>query len=61
MFSFMTIFAQNISKLNFNVMNKTELINAIAEKANLTKAQAKAALDATNFLIYKTQTKRDRV
>jgi DNA-binding protein HU-beta len=28
-------------------MNKTELINAIAEKANLTKAQAKNALDAT--------------
>lgn len=28
-------------------MNKTELINAVAEKANLSKAQAKAALDAT--------------
>lgn len=28
-------------------MNKTELINAIAEKANLSKVQAKAALDAT--------------
>ena len=28
-------------------MNKAELINAIAEKANLTKADAKAALDAT--------------
>lgn len=27
-------------------MNKTELINAIAEKANLTKADAKNALDA---------------
>jgi len=27
-------------------MNKTELIQAIAEKANLNKAQAKAALDA---------------
>jgi DNA-binding protein HU-beta len=27
-------------------MNKTELINAIAEKANLTKVQAKAALEA---------------
>ena len=27
-------------------MNKTELINAIAEKANLSKAQAKNALDA---------------
>lgn len=29
------------------LMNKTELTSAIAEKANLTKAQAKAALDAT--------------
>ena len=28
-------------------MNKTELINAIAEKANLSKVQAKAALEAT--------------
>ncbi|MCC8071438.1 MAG: HU family DNA-binding protein [Bacteroidales bacterium] len=27
-------------------MNKTELINAIAEKAELSKADAKAALDA---------------
>jgi DNA-binding protein HU-beta len=27
-------------------MNKSELINAIAEKANLTKAQAKSALEA---------------
>lgn len=28
-------------------MNKTELVNAIAEKTNLTKADAKLALDAT--------------
>lgn len=28
-------------------MNKTELINAIAEKANLTKVDAQNALDAT--------------
>lgn len=28
-------------------MNKTELVNAIAEQANLTKVDAKAALDAT--------------
>jgi DNA-binding protein HU-beta len=27
-------------------MNKSELINAIAEKANLTKVQAKGALEA---------------
>lgn len=28
-------------------MNKTELVNAIAEKANLSKVQAKAALEAS--------------
>lgn len=28
-------------------MNKTELINAVAEKAGTTKVQAKAALEAT--------------
>lgn len=28
-------------------MNKTELVNAIAEKAGINKVQAKAALDAT--------------
>lgn len=28
-------------------MNKTELVNAIAEKAQLTKVDAKAALEAT--------------
>ena len=28
-------------------MNKTELVNAIAEQANISKLQAKAALDAT--------------
>lgn len=28
-------------------MNKTELVDAIAEKAGLTKVQAKAALEAT--------------
>ena len=28
-------------------MNKTELVQAIAEKANLTKVDSKAALDAT--------------
>ncbi|WP_277870238.1 HU family DNA-binding protein [Vibrio breoganii] len=29
------------------LMNKTQLIDAIAEKADLSKAQAKAALEAT--------------
>ncbi|EBW1331301.1 DNA-binding protein, partial [Salmonella enterica subsp. enterica serovar Enteritidis] len=28
-------------------MNKTELVDAIAESADLTKTQAKAALEAT--------------
>ncbi len=28
-------------------MNKTELVNAVAEKAQLTKAQAKAAVEAS--------------
>ena len=28
-------------------MNKTELINAVAEKTGMTKVQAKSALDAT--------------
>ena len=32
-------------------MNKTELTYAIAEKGNLTKAQAKAALEATLMTI----------
>lgn len=43
-----TIFANsyyNSFKL-YRIMNKTELISAIAEKANLSKVDAKAALDA---------------
>jgi DNA-binding protein HU-beta len=32
---------------NTNTMNKTELVNAIAQNAGLTKADAKKALDAT--------------
>ena len=49
---FLTIFtnfvAQNIiiNPYKLKKMNKSELINAIAEKANLTKAQAKDALEA---------------
>ena len=42
-------------------MNKTELINAIAEKANLTKAQAKAALDATLNSVSEALLKDDKV
>ena len=42
-------------------MNKTELINAVAEKANLSKAQAKAALDATLNTISEALLKEDKV
>ncbi len=42
-------------------MNKTELINAIAEKANLTKVQAKAALDATVSTISEQLAKGDKI
>lgn len=42
-------------------MNKSELINAIAEQANLTKAQAKAALDATVAAITNAVAEGDKV
>lgn len=42
-------------------MNKTELINAIAEKANLTKADAKAALDAATAAIAEALAANDKV
>lgn len=42
-------------------MNKTELINAIAEKANLTKDDAKAALDATVAAISEALAANDKV
>ena len=42
-------------------MNKAELINAIAEKANLTKADAKNALDATIAAISEAVAKNDKV
>lgn len=42
-------------------MNKTELINAIAEKADLTKAQAKAALEATINTVCEQLAKGDKV
>lgn len=42
-------------------MNKTELINAVAEKANLSKSQAKAALDATLNTICEALLKEDKV
>lgn len=42
-------------------MNKTEFINAIAEKANLSKVQAKAALDATINTISEQLANGDKV
>lgn len=42
-------------------MNKTGLINAIAEKANLSKVQAKAALDATINTISEQLANGDKV
>ena len=42
-------------------MNQTELINAIAEKANITKVQAKAALDATINTVSEQLAKGDKV
>ena len=42
-------------------MNKAELISAIAEKANLTKADAKNALDATLEAITEAVANNDKV
>ena len=42
-------------------MNKTELVQAIAEKANLTKVDSKAALDATLEAITGALKKGDKV
>lgn len=42
-------------------MNKAELINAIAEKANLTKSDAKNALDATLEAISEAVANNDKI
>ncbi len=42
-------------------MNKTELINEIAKKANLTKVQAKAALEAAVNTVSESLAKGDKV
>lgn len=42
-------------------MNKTELVQAIAEKADLTKVQAKAALDAALCAVEGALKKGDKV
>lgn len=42
-------------------MNKAELVSAIAEKANLTKVDAKSALDATLEAIAEAMVNNDKV
>jgi len=42
-------------------MNKTELINAVAEKAGLTKVDAKNALDAVVAAVSEALAKGDKV
>lgn len=42
-------------------MNKTELVNAIAEKAGLTKVDAKNALDATIAAISEALAANDKI
>ncbi len=42
-------------------MNKAELVSAIAEKANLTKVEAKSALDATLEAIAEAMVNNDKV
>ena len=42
-------------------MNKTELVNAVAEKAGLTKAQAKDAVDAALTAISDALAENDKV
>lgn len=42
-------------------MNKTELVNAIAEKAGLSKVDAKKALDAATEAIVKAVKANDKV
>ena len=43
------------------IMNKTELVNAIANEAKLTKVQAKAALEATLGAVADALAKGDKV
>jgi len=42
-------------------MNKTELVNAIAEKANLSKVDAKNALDAALNAVAEALAANDKV
>lgn len=47
--------------LNNNIMNKTELIKAVAAKANLTQAQAKVAVEATFNEVAESLKKKEAV
>lgn len=49
---------ENVKPLNTYKMNKVELISAIAEKAGMTKVDAKKALDAM-VEVAKTELKND--
>jgi len=42
-------------------MNKTELVNAVAEKAGLTKVDAKSAIDATIAAIGEALAQNDKI
>lgn len=42
-------------------MNKTELVNAVAEKAGLTKVDAKSAVDATIEAIGEALAQNDKI
>lgn len=56
------IFAQNILFNLINIiMNKTDLVKAVAEKAGLTNAKAKAAVDAALDAIACAVAKNDKV
>jgi DNA-binding protein HU-beta len=48
-------------KKNNNIMNKAQLVDAIAEKAGLTKADAKRGLDAFTEVVVKTLKKNDKI
>jgi DNA-binding protein HU-beta len=53
--------ANIILELNYNLMNKTELINAVAEKSGLTKADSKKAVDAITAAITDALKSGDKV
>ncbi len=50
-----------LHNFNFSIMNKTELINAMAEKSGMPKTQVKKALDAMVSATAETLKKGDRI